>query len=119
MNNIANIQPQLLRAEAAGQQLERIADVPIYFADAIVRRSPALQKTNDAAAPKAWISTALSKQLDIADGEQVRVIQGKGSAVLNVAIDTSLPDHVVRVAAAHAATQMLGPMFGLIAVEKA
>jgi NADH-quinone oxidoreductase subunit G len=119
LNNIANMHPQLLRAEAAGQQLERIADVPIYFTDAIVRRSPPLQKTNDAAPPRAWISTALSQHLGIADGDRVRVTQGAGSTVLSAAVNNSLPDHVVRVAAAHPATQMLGPMFGPIAVEKA
>jgi NADH-quinone oxidoreductase subunit G len=118
LNNVADLQPQLLRGEAAGQRLERIADVPIYFTDAIVRRSPPLQKTNDAAPPKAWISTALSQQLGIVDGEQVRVVQGSGSAVLNAAIDSNLPDPVVRVAAAHSTTQTLGPMFGPIAVEK-
>jgi NADH-quinone oxidoreductase subunit G len=118
LNNVAGIQPQMLRAEGAGQHLERIADVPIYFTDAIVRRSPPLQKTKDAEAPKAWISSALAHHLGIADGEQVRVSQGQGSAVLSAGIDSKLPDYVVRVAAAHATTQTLGSMFGPIAVEK-
>ncbi len=119
LNNIVQLQPQLLRGEGAGQHLERIADVPIYFTDAIVRRSPPLQKTNDAATPRAWISTALSQRLDISDGVRVRVTQGGGSAVLNAAIDTGLPANVVRVSAAHSATSTLGPMFGPVTLEKA
>jgi NADH-quinone oxidoreductase subunit G len=119
LNNIANLQPQLLRADGAGQYLERIADVPIYFTDAIVRRSPPLQKTNDAAPPKAWISPALAQRIGVTDGSLVRVSQGQGSTILNAGIDSGLPEAVVRVSAAHPTTQMLGPMFGPISVEKA
>jgi NADH-quinone oxidoreductase subunit G len=117
LNNLAQAQP---KAAAAGDsQLERIADVPIYFADPIVRRSPPLQQTRDAQAPQAWLSAALAKQLGVAAGAQVKVKQGSGTAVLAAAIDPALPDNVVRVAAAHAATAALGAMFGPIIVEKA
>ena len=37
-------------AAATPAGLQRIADVPIYFADPLVRRSPPLQKTRDARA---------------------------------------------------------------------
>jgi NADH-quinone oxidoreductase subunit G len=119
LNNIVAMQPELLDADGAGRRLERIADVPVYFTDAIVRRSVPLQKTAAAAPPKAWVSSALAQRLDIADGMQVRVVQGGGSAVLHAVVDSSLPDNVVRVSTAHPTTQMLGPMFGPIAVEKA
>jgi NADH-quinone oxidoreductase subunit G len=119
LNNVVDIQPQLLAASGAGQQLERVADVPIYSTDAIVRRSEPLQQTNDAAQPKAWISAALSKKLGVADGAKLKVTQGEGSAILDAGVDDSLPDSVVRIAAAHASTKTLGPMFGAIAVEKA
>ena len=43
-----------VRDRQAGAQhapaLERVADVPIYFADPLVRRSPPLQQTADARA---------------------------------------------------------------------
>jgi NADH-quinone oxidoreductase subunit G len=106
-------------ADAAGQRLERIADVPIYATDAIVRRSVPLQMTNDAAPPKAWISVALSRKLGVAEGARLKVTQGKGSAVLTAGIDSALPDSVVRVAAAHESTKTLGAMFGPVTVEKA
>jgi NADH-quinone oxidoreductase subunit G len=119
LNNAISVQPQSQSRGQNGSQLERIAPVPIYSTDAIVRRSPPLQQTSDAAAPKAWISTALAQKLGVADGAQVKVTQGEGSAVLAAGIDSSLPDSVVRVATAHASTRTLGAMFGSIQVEKA
>jgi NADH-quinone oxidoreductase subunit G len=98
---------------------ERIADVPIYFADAVVRRAESLQKMADSAAPKAHLSTALAQQLGVAAGDIVKVTQGSGSAILVAAVDASLPANAVRVAAAHPSTAALGGMFGPITVEKA
>jgi NADH-quinone oxidoreductase subunit G len=116
-NLAADAKPHVPAAGATGQA-ERVADVPIYFTDAIVRRAPSLQQTADAAAPRAWLSAALSAQLGVAAGDRVKVTQGQGSAVLTAAIDKTLPATVVRVAAGHGSTAALGAMFGAIAVEK-
>ena len=118
LNNQIALLPQAA-ASASVAGLERVTDVPIYFTDAIVRRAESLQLTTDAQAPKAWISTALAQQLCLADGAQVRVKQGSGSAVLSAAVDRNLPENVVRVAAAHATTAGLGAMFGAITLEQA
>ncbi|KIF82314.1 NADH-quinone oxidoreductase subunit NuoG [Noviherbaspirillum autotrophicum] len=118
LNNIAAIQPQAAKP-AAEAAVERVADVPIYFTDAIVRRAPSLQLTHDAQAPKATLSAVLAQKLGVANGAQVKVTQGQGSAVLTAAIDAKLPENVVRVSAAHASTVGLGAMFGAISVEKA
>ena len=118
LNNIAKLAPQAGNVAANGA-LERLADVPIHFADAIARRSPALLQTQDGQAPKAWLSAALSQKLGIAAGDRVSVKQGQGSALLTAGIDKNLPENVVRVAAAHASTANLGSMFGAIVVEKA
>jgi NADH-quinone oxidoreductase subunit G len=48
----------------------------------------------------------------------VRVRQGDGSARLAAALDDRLPDDCVRIAAAHAATAALGPMFGAVELER-
>jgi NADH-quinone oxidoreductase subunit G len=118
LNNIAAVQPQAA-AKTAEPALERLADVPIYFADPIVRRAEALQQTNDAKPPKAWLSAALAQRLGIADGSKVKIAQGAGSAVLTAGVDGRLPANVVRVAAAHESTAALGAMFGAVSVEKA
>ncbi|HWX00178.1 NADH-quinone oxidoreductase subunit NuoG [Collimonas sp.] len=121
LNNISDLQPQAAAQAANGalDAFERIADVPIYFGDAVVRRAASLQETIDGQAPQAWLPAALAAKLGIAGGERVTVKQGQGSASLLAAIDASLPENVVRVAASHVSTAALGAMFGSIVVEKA
>ena len=79
--------------------VERVADVPIYFADPLVRRAASLQQTRDARAAAARACTAcLLDQLGIAEGAQVRVRQGRGEAVVATAVDPAVPPGVVRLA---------------------
>ena len=100
-------------------QLERIADVPIHFADTLARRAPSLQLTNDAAAPVARVCAETAAQLGIAAGTSVKLRQGSGEATLELKVDPSVPAGCVRVAAAHRSTAALGEMFGTITVERA
>jgi NADH-quinone oxidoreductase subunit G len=118
LNNVAKLAPTSARF-GDGSQLERLADVPIYFADAIARRSEPLLRTADANAPLATLSAKLAEQLGVNAGDAVTVSQGTGSVNLVAAIDTRLPANVVRVAAAHELTSVLGDMFGPINVAKA
>jgi NADH-quinone oxidoreductase subunit G len=99
--------------------IQRIADVPIYFADPIARRSPPLQKTRDAQAPRAWMNAKLLAKLGLSSGEKIKVVQDKGEAVLAAAVDDRLPDDCVRVAAGHPSTAALGAPFGAVTLEKA
>ena len=103
--------------KAAGGGLQRVADVPIYFADALVRRAPSLQQTKDAQPPRAGMNAKTLAALGISAGQPVRVKQGEGSARLVAALDPGLPDQCVRVAAAHASTAGLGAMFGTLSIE--
>jgi NADH-quinone oxidoreductase subunit G len=99
--------------------LQRIADVPIHFADMLARRSPALQQTRDATAPAARMNAATLAQVGAADGAAVRVAQGACVATLVAKADETVPSGCVRVAAAHATTAALGDLFGAITVERA
>ena len=99
--------------------LQRLADVPIYAADALVRRAASLQLTADARAPQASLPPAVWQQLGLQPGDLVRVSQGTASAVLAAKLDATLAAHTVRVPAGHASTATLGAMFGVLAVEKA
>jgi NADH-quinone oxidoreductase subunit G len=99
--------------------IQRIAEVPIYFADPLVRRAPSLQKTRDAQPPKAWMNSRLLHKLGVAAGQPVIVRQASGAAKLPAALDDKLPEDCVRVAAAHVSTAGLGAMFGSLGVEKA
>jgi NADH-quinone oxidoreductase subunit G len=109
-----------LATKAAGQGgLQRVADVPIYFADPLVRRAASLQETADARPPRAFAHGALLAKLGIAPGSLVRVKQDGGETVLEAARDDRLPGSVVRVAAAHPSTAGLGGMFDAVVLEKA
>jgi NADH-quinone oxidoreductase subunit G len=98
--------------------IQRVADVPIYFADPLVRRSAPLQKTRDAREPRAWMNGNLFAQLGLVAGEKIKIMQGKGEAVLHAGLDQKLPDNCVRVAAGHVSTAGLGAMFGAVTVAK-
>ena len=109
----------LSRAGCRLTGLERVADVPIYFADPLVRRAPSLQQTADARPPKARMNALTLAQLGAAEGVQVKVTQGRGEAVLTTEIDAAVPAGVVRIAAAHASTCALDGLSGPIVVERA
>ena len=99
--------------------LERVADVPIYFADPLVRRADSLQQTTDAKSPRARMHRSLLEKLGVADGAQVRVRQGRGEAVVAAAADPAVPPGVVRLAAAHPSTCGLEGLSGPVTVERA
>ncbi len=99
--------------------LERVADVPIYATDALVRRAEALQRTADARAPHAGLPRDLWQRLGLQSGASVRVSQGAASIVLPAVEDASLAGTAVRISAGHAGTAGLGAMFGPLNVERA
>jgi NADH-quinone oxidoreductase subunit G len=98
--------------------LERVADVPIYATDSLVRRATSLQLTADARAPVASLPQALWDRLGLTATDKVRVSQGAAHAVLPARLDAGLAATAVRVPAGHADTATLGAMFGAITVEK-
>ena len=115
--SIAPAKPE--SAQAAKGTAERIADVPIYFSDAIVRRSAPLQATHDARPPRARANARTLDLFDVAAGDKARVKQGAASALLEVALDEGVADGAVHISAAHESTATLGPMFGPITLERA
>ena len=111
--------PVIGKVDAPGEEIERIAEVPIYQADAVVRRSAPLQMTRDAAEPVAAMHGDTFTRLKLRDGDQVKITQGGGSAVLATLRDDKLPLNCVRIAAAHPLTAQLGGMAGTLTVERA
>jgi NADH-quinone oxidoreductase subunit G len=103
---------------AKGQGLERIAEVPIYHTDGIVRRAPSLQLTRDAEVSGAWMNGRLTERLQLVPGDWLRVTQDGGEAILVCQRDDRLPDDCVRVAAANEATMQLGAPYAALTVER-
>ena len=105
-------------APPSASGIQRIGEVPLYAADAIVRRARALQATHDAAPPVAWMTRALFQKLGLRDGDALRVRQGGGEAVVAAGIDDKLPADCIRLASARPETAALGAMFGTVTAER-
>jgi len=98
--------------------LQRVSDVPIYFADSLVRRAAPLQQTSDARTPQARMNGPTMAAQGLQAGDRVRLETLTGHAELETALDHGVPDACVRVAAAHSSTAALGPMFGELRLTK-
>ena len=125
LGDVANVAARLNNSTTADVSLtaphpglERIADVPIYATDALVRRAAGLQHTADAAPVAVSVSSALWKQLGLNTGDSVRVASDGVKIALPVKLDAGLAATAVRVPAGHEATASLGAMFGALTVEK-
>ena len=120
-NHITGVDLQPLTSNALPSnnngELQRISDVPIYFADAVVRRAASLQMTHDAAIPGVAMHSSELQKLNVRAGDLVNVHQGKASVRLVARADDSMPVATARVAAGHFLTAELGAMFGTITVE--
>ena len=98
--------------------ISRIGGVPMYATDAIVRRSPALQRTPDTWSDKARINNQMAEGLSVQDGDSVRITQGDGVAKVKIKIDNGVPDDCVWLPAALSTSRHLGCSFGEVRVEK-
>ena len=99
--------------------LERLSDVGIYAGDQIVRRSSALQLTRDAKRGNhVGLGQSLFNELDLKEGDAVRVTQGGQSVDLPVTLEANLAHGAVRISAGTIASAQLGSMFGPVTVSK-
>jgi NADH-quinone oxidoreductase subunit G len=99
--------------------VERVADVPIYFTDAIVRRAPSLHLTTDSKnAVKAGIPAGLFAQMQLKEGDPIKVSQGDSQVVMPATLQKGLVEGVVRIATGTPASAHLGDAFGQVVLEK-
>ncbi|MDR2881716.1 MAG: NADH-quinone oxidoreductase subunit NuoG [Azoarcus sp.] len=118
LNNTIGDVPEAAPFEARAGTLQRVADVPVYFADPLVRRAPSLQKTADAALPVARMPSATMAALGVQVSNKVRVTGTGGAVELQVETDENLAPGCIRIAAAHGTTVPLGPLHGELSVER-
>ncbi|RSE98871.1 NADH-quinone oxidoreductase subunit NuoG [Achromobacter aegrifaciens] len=112
------IKAPLGRGQAA-RGLERVADVPIYRTDAMVRRSEPLQAAPASKKPAAAMNGRTLTSLGLTAGVKVRVSSGQGAVELETVQDDAVADRAVRISAAFENTAALGGAFGQISVERA
>ncbi|HEY9281639.1 MAG TPA: NADH-quinone oxidoreductase subunit NuoG [Eoetvoesiella sp.] len=106
------------RVAAQGHGLERVADVPIYRTDSMVRRAEPLQATAASKLPVARMSAATLDSLGVQSGESVSVRSSQGAVTLTAQQDDTVAQGAVRIAAAFAETAPLGSSFGQLSVER-
>ncbi len=99
--------------------LERIGGVPMYAADAVVRRARALQMTPDAWEEGFRVNASVAGNFDLADGASAVVHQGDHKATLPVRIDDRVPDGCVWLPNGVAGSDRLPAAFGTVSLEKA
>ncbi|AOB32197.1 NADH dehydrogenase [Bordetella sp. H567] len=104
---------------AARGGLERVADLPIYRTDAIVRRAESLQAAPASRAPAARMNGQTLAGLGLTAGIKVRVRTATGAVELETVQDETVADRAVRVSAGFEQTAALGGAFGEISVERA
>lgn len=86
--------PESLNAPASS--LVRVADMPIYAVDAVVRRAEALQKTVQATVAKvARINSATAAAQGLGDADKVEAGQSGTSCVVALEVDDRVADGVV------------------------
>ncbi|PZP29917.1 MAG: NADH-quinone oxidoreductase subunit G [Roseateles depolymerans] len=106
-------------AVAAGEGVERIANLPIYASDNLVRQASSLQLTADGRqAAMVGLPIGLWQQLGLQAGDQVRLVQDGGAAQLPARLEADLPEGTARVPAGLAQTATLGAAFGTLTLSK-
>ena len=106
--------------EPAGplEGVERIAPVPIYATDPLVRRSEPLQATKDGEFAGVGLSPQTLQRAGLAAGERVLVRQGAGSVALAVVADNRLPDGCACLPAGIGATATLDASAGSLVLDR-
>jgi len=118
--NLDNTQPPgPVTTGQTGDGLERIGDVAINSADALVRRAAALQMTPDAgSAALVHLNSRQAELSGVRDGYTVTVTQGDASKVMDVCIDERVADGCLWIQAGTVAAASLGAAFGPVTIER-
>ncbi|MBY0544687.1 MAG: hypothetical protein K2Q14_03970, partial [Gammaproteobacteria bacterium] len=98
--------------------IERLTEWPIYRADNIVRRAPALQETVINDAPAARLSVALANRLQLSADSCVLIKQEGGEALLMVELCDDMPDNTVYIPAGFGLMADLAAPFGALTLER-
>ncbi|NYT43407.1 NADH-quinone oxidoreductase subunit G [Alcaligenaceae bacterium] len=115
LSNTVSTQPGL---SVKVDGLERVADVPIYRSDALVRRSEPLQETAASQPPKAHVHTRTLADLGLVAGDPLRIRSEQGQVDLPSVQDDTVAPGCVRIATAFGETRALGSGFGQLTVER-
>ncbi|MBL8309945.1 MAG: NADH-quinone oxidoreductase subunit G [Burkholderiales bacterium] len=106
-------------APAAESALERVAPVPIYHADALVRRGTALSRTALGKQPRVAVSGTTLSALGLIANANVRVTQGGYTAQAVLAVDDRVPAGCIHLPFATDVSAALGVSNAPVTLEAA
>jgi len=92
--------PGLFLSAQSEPMLERVAEVPIYAVDPVVRRAASLQSTRDARVPALRAHPDTLAHLGARDGARLRIAQAGSEVVLRASADLGVAPGVLRIPAA-------------------
>lgn len=116
LNN--HIKANIGRSSLVPTGLERVADVPIYRVDAIVRRAESLQRTNASKAPVARLHPETMAKHGLEASQTIRLKSGSGEVMLLVQTDETLARDCVRVPMGFEQTAVLGAAHQTLQLER-
>jgi NADH-quinone oxidoreductase subunit G len=105
-------------AVASGDGLQRIAWLPMYASDAIVRRAGALQQTHNAEVARVCLNPADAGSLGLADSDQVFLHQGGQTAELDLRVTAQVAPGAALIPTGIEATFELGAPHGTVKLKK-
>ena len=110
---------KLRTLQPASSALERVADVPIYHADPLVRRGHALSLSAYGRQPRVRVNAETARQLGVGAGASVRLVQGGHATGAVLTVDDTIPSGTVRVPMGTEVSAALGDVSAAITVEAA
>jgi NADH-quinone oxidoreductase subunit G len=113
--NGSNAMQTVMTAE--GKRLERLALIPQYRTDPILRRAQSLQQTRSSLSCAAAMSASTLTRLGLTAGAPVVITQGESKAHLIAEIDNSVAENTVRIDSARTETASLGAMYGTVTLQ--
>ena len=114
-NMTATLDKPLAPLQTTG--LQRVADVPIYAVDALVRRARALQSSPLAQPADVRLHPEVAAELGVVGREQVQVSRNGVAVDLPLVLDESLPKGCAWIPAGLNASVALGPSVGPVVIQ--
>ncbi len=111
--------PAPTRDNIKGSEIIRLAPVPLYATDPLVRRARSLQKTKDAESPTVRLNAAMANKFNLKAGILAKLVYQGAQCLLPVVLDESVPDNSVVVPNGVKETIYLGDPYSAIEIYPA
>jgi NADH-quinone oxidoreductase subunit G len=110
--------PDAIHIEIAQQGIERVAELPIYATDAVVRRADALLQTPDAKVACIRLNPDDAAQLGLSDTERAGVKQGGVQTIIPLQKDSRVAKGAVVLPVSLAISLVIPEPWGTLTMEK-